>query len=72
MWMFNGWFSSEFWRQNLHEVSCSEDEMEEAVDGAFITGFYFKNPSQERGVSGLTGKELWSSYITVYEVIVTG
>ena len=56
VWIFNGWFSSEFWRQKLDNVPCSDEEMEQAADGAILTAFYFKNPYPERGISGLTGK----------------
>ena len=55
VWMFVGWYSSEFWRTNLDDVSCTVEEMEEAADGAFVLGFYYRNPVIERGIAGLTG-----------------
>ena len=55
VWIFNGWFSSAFWRRNLDDIPCSADEMETAADGTFLTSFYFINPSQEPGIAGLTG-----------------
>ena len=30
--------------------------MEQAVDGAFLFGFAFLNPKEERGIAGMTGK----------------
>ena len=56
VWVFYGWFSLEFWRQSLDDVPCSEKEMEQAADGAFVIGFYVRNRNIERGIAGLTGK----------------
>ena len=56
--MFVGWFSSEFWRIKLDEVSCTAQEMELAADGAFVIGHYYWNPLIERGIAGLTGNVL--------------
>ena len=53
--MFVGWYGSEFWRTNLDDVPCTVEEMEEAADGAFVLGFYYRNPVIERGIAGLTG-----------------
>ena len=54
--MFVAWYSSEFWRHNLDDVPCTVEEMELAADGAFVIGFFFRNPVIERGIAGLTGK----------------
>ncbi|XP_053374067.1 gamma-aminobutyric acid type B receptor subunit 1-like [Mercenaria mercenaria] len=51
---FAGWYSINFWRENLDEVDCTKEEMEEAGEGAFFTGPIFKNPIEERGVAYLT------------------
>jgi hypothetical protein len=53
--VFAGWFSTTFWRVKLHDVECTVEEMEEAAEGAFLTGPIFKNPFEERGVADLTG-----------------
>ena len=45
----------EFWRTNLDNVGCTEREMEQAADGAFVIGYYFRNRVNERGIAGLTG-----------------
>ena len=29
--------------------------MDSAAEGAFVMGFYFRNPVEERGVAGITG-----------------
>lgn len=55
VWMFYGWYSSEFWRINLDNVPCSEEEMELAADGAFVIGYYFRDRVIRRGIAGLTG-----------------
>ena len=56
VWILASWYSSEFWRENLDEVPCSVEQMEQAVDGAFLFGFAFLNPKEERGIAGMTGK----------------
>ena len=53
--MFNGWYSSEFWRQNLDDVPCTVEEMELSAEGAFVLGFYYKNPLPEKGIANFTG-----------------
>ena len=55
VWVFYGWFSTEFWRINLDNVPCTEEEMEQAADGAFTFGYYFRNRINERGIAGITG-----------------
>ena len=44
-----------FWRQKLENVPCTAEEMEQAAEGAFLLGFYFRNPEEERGLAGITG-----------------
>ena len=56
IWIFHGWYSSEFWRTNLEDIPCTEEDMEQAADGAFVIGYYPKNRIIERGVAGLTGE----------------
>ena len=57
VWIFVTWYSSEFWRHNLDidNVPCTVEEMEQSVDGAFLLGFFFRNPVLERGIAGITG-----------------
>lgn len=55
VWIFYGWYSLEFWRINLHDIPCSEEEMELAADGSFVIGYYVMNPVIQRGVANLTG-----------------
>ena len=55
IWAFHGWYSHEFWRTDLEDVPCSEEEMEQAARGAFVFGYYPKNRIIERGIAGLTG-----------------
>ncbi|XP_053374069.1 gamma-aminobutyric acid type B receptor subunit 1-like [Mercenaria mercenaria] len=62
VWVFAGWYSTNFWRENLDEVDCTKEEMEEAGEGAFFTGPVFKNPIEERGVADLTAKEFEERY----------
>ena len=57
VWMFYGWFSTEFWRQKLEDIPCTQEEMEQAADGAFVIGYYFRNRVIERGVAGITGSK---------------
>ena len=60
IWVFHGWYSTEFWRINLDDVPCSVEEMEKAADGAFVLGFYYRNRLIERGIAGLTGNfNIW-------------
>ena len=40
----------------LDDVECTRQEMEEAAEGAFLTGPIFKNPFEERGIANLIGK----------------
>ena len=60
VWVFVAWFSSEFWRSHLEDVPCTAEEMEQAADGAFVIGFYYRNRLLTRGIAGLTGKSLWN------------
>ncbi|XP_053374068.1 gamma-aminobutyric acid type B receptor subunit 1-like [Mercenaria mercenaria] len=62
VWVFAGWYSTNFWRENLDEVDCTREEMEEAGEGAFFTGPIFKNPIEEKGVADLTAKEFEERY----------
>ena len=61
MWMFVSWYSAEFWRQNLDvdNVPCTIEEMDQAIDGAFLLGFFFRNPVTEKGIAGITGETNW-------------
>ena len=56
--MFHAWYSAEFWRHNLDDVPCTLEEMDLAAEGAFVIGFFFRNPTIERGVAGITGNIL--------------
>ena len=56
VWIFYGWYNRGFWRRNLDDVDCTENEMEQAVEGAFFIGYYYRNRLYERGIAGLTGK----------------
>ena len=47
--------SGGFWKPR-NDVSCTEDEMRIAVEGSFLIGPYARNPRQEKGIAGLTGK----------------
>ena len=53
--MFVAWYSSDFWLRDLEDVPCTAEEMNQAADGAFVIGFYYRNPLPERGIAGITG-----------------
>ena len=55
VWIFYGWFSLEFWKQGLDDLGCSEDEMRQAAEGAFMISHFKRNQLVERGIAGLTG-----------------
>lgn len=55
VWVFAGWYSTNFWSVNLDAIDCTEKEMAEAAEGAFLTGPIFKNPVEERGIANMTG-----------------
>ena len=64
VWIFASWFGVNFWRENLDGVPCTAGEMDAAAEGAFVMGFHFRNPVEERGVAGITGRyiRMWSLF----------
>lgn len=58
MWVFVGWFSATFWRIDLDDLECTEDEMDLVAEGAFVTGPVYQNPVEERGIANLTGENV--------------
>ncbi|XP_053374076.1 gamma-aminobutyric acid type B receptor subunit 2-like [Mercenaria mercenaria] len=57
VWIFFGWYSQTFWRNNLQGFDCGEEEMSAVVDGSFITEEAYKNPKEERGIANMTASE---------------
>lgn len=55
MWILPGWYSNFFWRVNLHDVDCTEEQMDQAAEGAFLVVATYFNPIEERGIANLTG-----------------
>ncbi|XP_045169675.1 gamma-aminobutyric acid type B receptor subunit 1-like [Mercenaria mercenaria] len=62
VWMFVGWYSKTFWKVDLDEVDCTEEQMTLTVEGAFITGAVFMNPVEEKGIAGITATEFEMTY----------
>ncbi|KAH3719740.1 hypothetical protein DPMN_062611 [Dreissena polymorpha] len=54
--MFLGWFSETFWRANNAEVDCTVEQMDLAIEGAFLMRPIYNNPIEERGIANLTSK----------------
>lgn len=55
VWVFVGWFSTNFWKIPSRDIDCTEAEMSLAVEGSFITGPVYQNPIEERGIANITG-----------------
>ena len=55
VWIFYNWLTYDFWRPR-NDVSCTADEMKEAIEGAFLMGSFVRNHIEERGIAGITGK----------------
>ena len=55
VWVFTGWYSSNFWSKDLHEVDCTEKQMAAVAEGTLVTSFYYQNPDPVRGVANMTG-----------------
>ena len=54
VWMFPNWFSLGFWRTELQGVKCTEHEMTQAIEGAFLFGFSYIHDG--KSIAGITGK----------------
>ena len=54
VWMFPNWFSLGFWRTELQGVKCTEHEMTQAIEGAFLFGFSYIHDG--KNIAGITGK----------------
>ena len=66
MLFFNNWYSYDFWKPR-NEVTCTEEEMDQAMEGAFIMGSFIQNPRSERGIAGLTGSYYSLIHIVQFE-----
>ncbi|XP_045169714.2 gamma-aminobutyric acid type B receptor subunit 1-like [Mercenaria mercenaria] len=62
VWIFNGWYTPLFWKTNLDTVDCTDEEMSNVVEGAFLTSSVYSNPIEERGVANLTVSEFLKLY----------
>ncbi|XP_052245676.1 gamma-aminobutyric acid type B receptor subunit 1-like [Dreissena polymorpha] len=63
VWMFLGWFSETFWRANNAEVDCTVEQMDLAIEGAFLMRPIYNNPIEERGIANLTNLEFMARFL---------
>lgn len=60
VWVFVGWYSYTFWKTNLEDADCTENEMSAVAEGAFFTSPIYNNPVEERGIANVTGEIMTS------------
>ncbi|KAL5009805.1 hypothetical protein ScPMuIL_012110 [Solemya velum] len=61
VWIFPGWYATHWW-QTENQDGCSREQMDRAADGHLVTGHFYLNPKQKRGIAGLTPRRVCSSF----------
>ncbi|KAH3692853.1 hypothetical protein DPMN_194607 [Dreissena polymorpha] len=64
VWVFVGWFSTNFWFVRDPLIDCTPEQMALAAEGAFLSSATYYNPVDETGVGGLTASE----YLNRWEI----
>ncbi|KAH3817973.1 hypothetical protein DPMN_119558 [Dreissena polymorpha] len=57
VWVFVGWFSTNFWLVSDPLIDCTPEQMALAAEGAFLSSATYYNPVDETGVGGMTASE---------------
>ncbi|KAL8623375.1 hypothetical protein ACOMHN_065909 [Nucella lapillus] len=52
VWLLNGWYEHEWWRQPDNAITCTPEEMDRAVEGYLDVSIVYLNPKSEPTVSG--------------------
>lgn len=56
VWIFMGFYASEFWKTNPTQTDCTDEELGQAVEGSFLIKNIQVNPNEKRGIANLTCK----------------
>ncbi|XP_052793022.1 gamma-aminobutyric acid type B receptor subunit 1-like [Mya arenaria] len=54
VWIMPGWFTNEFWKDDIGSLSCTLEQITEVVEGAIFAGPIWDNPIEERGIANMT------------------
>lgn len=57
VWIFPGWYSTKFWTVESDDSNCTVSQMEQVVEGAFLTAPIFRNVKEQRGAANITGRD---------------
>jgi len=56
VWIFMGYLSTNFWRENIEDVDCTVEEMNEAAEGMFLFKNSHRDPNYKIGIANVSGK----------------
>ena len=73
VWVMYGFFSKQFWRTKLDQVDCTEEQMNEVVEGLFLIKHANNNEDEITGIANITCTILlyWYLYTLFYKNDVT-
>ncbi|XP_041350736.1 gamma-aminobutyric acid type B receptor subunit 1-like [Gigantopelta aegis] len=62
VWFIPAWYKKDWWKIRYPSVTCTEEQMREAVDGYFTVSRIHVNPKPEMTVSGYTPQKVEEMY----------